>query len=184
MESMILFFLDCNPSFSVYTQIAIASADRLILPVMADDSSRRALQNAFSLIYGIKSPSSIYREYSFSTKLLGAGRTLPRIHCIVKNRLTQYMGTSSAYHSVLLSIDNDVEQVMESNPDIFSFSDIHDGIVSIRDFQTTGVVAFAEGKPFTELATGMHHIFEKDTQISKEYLNKCNEAMDNLIKKF
>lgn len=94
------------------------------------------------------------------------------------------MGTSSAYHSVLLSIDNDVEQVMESNPDIFSFSDIHDGIVSIRDFQTTGVVAFAEGKPFTELATGMHHIFEKDTQISKEYLNKCNEAMDNLIKKF
>ena len=177
-------FLDCNPSFSVYTQIAIASADQLILPVMADDSSRRALQNAFSLIYGIKSPSSIYREYSFSTKLLGAGRTLPRIHCIVKNRLTQYMGTSSAYHSVLLSIDNDVEQVMESNPDIFSFSDIHDGIVSIRDFQTTGVVAFAEGKPFTELATGMHHIFEKDTQISKEYLNKCNEAMDNLIKKF
>lgn len=176
-------FLDCNPSFSVYTQIAIASADRLILPVMADDSSRRALQNAFSLIYGIKSPSSIYREYSFSTKLLGAGRVLPQIHCIVKNRLTQYMGTSSAYHSVLLSIDNDVEQVMESNPNIFTFSNIHDGIVSIRDFQTTGVVAFAEGKPFTELTTGMHHIFEKNTQISREYLDKCNEAMESLISK-
>ena len=95
-------FLDCNPSFSIYTQIAISSADRLILPVMADDSSRRALQNAFSLIYGIKTPSSIYREYSFATKLCEAGRQLPLIHCIVKNRLTQYMGTSSAYHSVLL----------------------------------------------------------------------------------
>lgn len=177
-------FLDCNPSFSVYTQIAIASADKLILPVMADDSSRRALQNAFSLIYGIKSPSNIYREYSFSSKLLGAGRVLPQIHCIVKNRLTQYMGTSSAYYSVLLSIDKDVEKVMESNSDIFSFSDIHKGIVNIRDFQTTGVVAFAEGKPFTELTTGVHHIFDKETQISKEYLNKCNAAMNNLVDKF
>ena len=42
-------FIDCNPSFSIYTQIALSVADFLILPVMADDSSRRALQNAFSL---------------------------------------------------------------------------------------------------------------------------------------
>jgi len=39
-------FLDCNPSFSIYTQIALAAAERLVLPVMADDSSRRAVQNA------------------------------------------------------------------------------------------------------------------------------------------
>ncbi len=50
-------FLDCNPSFSMYTQIALASTDRIILPVMADDSSRRAIQNAFSLIFGLKLPS-------------------------------------------------------------------------------------------------------------------------------
>ena len=42
-------FIDCNPSFSIYTQIALSIADRLIIPVMADDPSRRALQNAFSL---------------------------------------------------------------------------------------------------------------------------------------
>lgn len=42
-------FMDCNPSFSLYTQIALATTDRIILPVMADDSSRRAIQNAFSL---------------------------------------------------------------------------------------------------------------------------------------
>lgn len=41
-------FLDANPSFSMYTQIAIASTIKVILPVMADDSSRRAIQNAFS----------------------------------------------------------------------------------------------------------------------------------------
>jgi len=34
-------FMDCNPSFSLYTQIALAATDKIILPVMADDSSRR-----------------------------------------------------------------------------------------------------------------------------------------------
>lgn len=177
-------FLDCNPSFSIYTQIAISSADRLILPVMADDSSRRALQNAFSLIYGIKMPSSIYQQYSFATKLKEANRKLPVIHCIVKNRLTQYMGTSSAYQSVLLSIDQDVREIMKSNPNIFSFSNIEDGIVDVRDFQTTGVIAFAEGKPFSRVTTGIHHIFDRETQISREYLDKCNNAIEELVEKF
>lgn len=177
-------FLDCNPSFSIYTQIAISSADRLILPVMADDSSRRALQNAFSLVYGIKMPSSIYQQYSFAAKLKEANRKLPVIHCIVKNRLTQYMGTSSAYQSVLLSIDQDVRNVMKSNPDIFSFSNLKDGIIDVRDFQTTGVIAFAEGKPFSKVTTGVHHIFDRETQISREYLDKCNDAIEELVDKF
>lgn len=59
-------FLDANPSFSMYTQIAIASTTKVILPVMADDSSRRAIQNAFSLIYGLKLPSEIYSKYAFA----------------------------------------------------------------------------------------------------------------------
>lgn len=66
-------FLDCNPSFSMYTQIALGSTDRVILPVMADDSSRRAIQNAFSLMFGLKLPSEIYAAYMFASKLTHAG---------------------------------------------------------------------------------------------------------------
>lgn len=78
-------FMDCNPSFSLYTQIALAACDRIILPVMADNSSRRAIQNAFSLIYGLKLPSEIYSAYAFATKLKAAGRPLPKVHLIAKN---------------------------------------------------------------------------------------------------
>lgn len=53
-------FIDTNPSFSIYTQIALATTDCVIQPVMADDSSRRAIQNAFSLIYGIKFLYKVY----------------------------------------------------------------------------------------------------------------------------
>ena len=61
-------FIDTNPSFSMYTQIALSAASMLVLPVMADDSSRRAIQNAFALVHGLKLPSSIYSDYSFTKK--------------------------------------------------------------------------------------------------------------------
>src|SRR5439155_1141020 len=77
-------FVDTNPSFSIYTQTALSAIDRLVLPVMADDSSRRAIQNAFSLIYGLKLPSEIYSTYAFATRLKDAGRELPEVHVIAK----------------------------------------------------------------------------------------------------
>lgn len=81
--------VDANPSFSVYTQIAIASTDSMILPVMADDSSRRAVQNAIALVQGINLPSPIFKQHNFASQLQAAGRTAPKFHLFPKNRLTQ-----------------------------------------------------------------------------------------------
>lgn len=174
-------FIDTNPSFSMYTQIAISASEMLILPVMADDSSRRAVQNAFALIHGIQLPSSMYSDYSFTRKLSDAGRDLPKVHLLPKNRLTQYMGPASAYSSVLRSIEQLVEDVLASNPDIFTFSNVADGFVDVRDFQTTGVVAFAEGRPFTRLRTGVHDIGGRETQVNRDKLNECIASVNGLV---
>jgi cellulose biosynthesis protein BcsQ len=173
-------FLDCNPSFSVYTQIALAACDRIVLPVMADDSSRRAIQNAFSLIYGLKLPSEIYAAYAFATKLKAAGRQLPKVHLIAKNRLTQYMGAASAYAAVLAAIEKDVAKLLKSNPEIFSFKTTGAGFVEIRDFQTTGVVAFAKGLPFSKLQVGKQTINGHRVQVKQEYLDNAKAAMEQL----
>lgn len=174
-------FLDCNPSFSLYTQIALAAADRIILPVMADDSSRRAIQNAFSLIYGLKLPSEIYAAYAFATKLKAAGRPLPKVHLIVKNRITQYMGAASAYAAVLSAIETDITKLLKSNPEIFGFKTIPKGFVEVRDFQTTGVVAFAKGLPFSKLNVGKQTINGHRVQVKDEYLENAKVAMDELV---
>ncbi|MGC5050107.1 ParA family protein [Micromonospora sp. DT48] len=176
-------FIDCNPSFSIYTQIALSAVDRLILPVMADDSSRRAIQNAFSLIYGLKLPSDIYATYAFATRLQNAGRTLPKVHMIAKNRLTQYMGPASAYAAVLRSITVDVQKLMASHPDIFTFDDIDNGLVNIRDFQTTGVVAFARGCPLYALNSGKLDVMGHRVSVHEDYRLNCVEAMDTLTAK-
>ncbi len=174
-------FIDCNPSFSIYTQIAISTADFLILPVMADDSSRRAIQNAFSLIYGLKLPSEIYATFAFGAKLGNAKRPLPKVHLIVKNRITQYMGSASAYAAVLKSIEYDVRGLLTANPNMFSFSNLVNGLIEVRDFQTSGVVAFARGSPFYKLPAGRLMIGGHRVQVKENYTQNCINAIDELV---
>ncbi|HCC34197.1 MAG TPA: ATPase [Ruminococcaceae bacterium] len=170
-------FIDTNPSFSIYTQIAISTADKVILPVMADDSSRRAIQNAISLIYGLKLPSEIYTKYAFAEKLKEVNRRLPKIHLIVKNRITQYMGAASAYATVLEKIGNDIIGLCTDNPHIFTFTDkeANNHIIEVRDFQTAGVVAHARACPFYCLSCGRLDILGRRVQVDKERKEKCAE---------
>lgn len=174
-------FIDANPSFSMYTQIALATADRLILPVMADDSSRRAIQNAFSLVYGLKLPSEIYTQYAFATKLAAQGRTLPQVHVIAKNRLTQYVVAASAYSAVLRSIDLDVNALMAQNPEMFTANRTRDVMVEIRDFQTAGVVSFARGCPFYKQQPGRLDVMGRRVQVKAEYLQNCVDSINGLV---
>lgn len=176
-------FIDTNPSFSMYTQIALAASDRVMLPVMADDSSRRAIQNAFSLIYGLKLPSEVYSKYTFAKKMTDADRDLPRIHLILKNRLTQYMGTASAFHAVLVGIDSDISQLLKSYPQHFNFTSVADGTADVRDFGTTGVVAFARGCPFSTMPTGKLTLSGRRVQVKPEYRNQALEAIDTVVSK-
>ena len=176
-------FFDCNPSFSLYTQIALAACNLIVLPVMADDSSRRAIQNAFSLVYGLKLPSDIYLAFAFATKLKNAGRELPKVHLIIKNRLTQYMGAASAYAAVLTAIERDVKDLLKTHPDIFNFPNIKDGFVDMRDFGTTGVVAFAKGQPMSQVKIGKQTVNGHRVQVKKEYLINSNDALNNMVSK-
>lgn len=176
-------FLDSNPSFSMYTQIALAATDKLVLPVMADDSSRRAIQNAFSLIYGLKLPSDIYTRYAFAEKLKESSRALPKVHMLLKNRITQYMGPASAYSTVLSAIDRDITGLLESHPEIFTFTSIEDGVANIRDFQTTGVVAAARGCPFYALNSGRLDILGQRVRVKEDYRLNCIDNIREVVRK-
>ena len=176
-------FLDTNPSFSMYTQIAIAATTKLMLPVMADDSSRRAIQNAFSLIFGLKLPSEVYSQYAFAEKIKMSGKILPKVHMILKNRITQYMGPASAYATVLQAIDDDINIIMETNPEIFDFSEISNGVINIRDFQTTGVVAAARGCPFYNLTSGRLDVLGRRVQVKEDYRLNCVMNIKEVVTK-
>jgi cellulose biosynthesis protein BcsQ len=174
-------FMDLNPSFSIYTQIALANSHRLILPTMADDSSRRAIQNAFSLVFGLRLPSPIYAEHNFSSRITAAHRDLPKVHLMIQNRITQYMGNASAYGAVLHEITDDLKGLLAAYPSYFTFSDIADGLIDTRDFQTTGVVAFARGCPFDRLLPGYVQVLNKRVRVNKEQLELCRDEIQEIV---
>jgi hypothetical protein len=73
-------FVDTNPSFSIYTELALAAVDRLITPVNADDSSRVATNAMLLLFHGQTPPHPVYGAWTFAAKAPQQGVPVPRIH--------------------------------------------------------------------------------------------------------
>lgn len=91
------------------------------------------------------------------------------------------MGSASAYAAVLDAIQSDIRSWLKTNPEIFSFGVIESGSVDIRDFQTTGVVAFAKGLPFSHLQAGKQSINGHRVQVKQEYLNNSISSIEQLV---
>jgi cellulose biosynthesis protein BcsQ len=176
-----MFFIDANPSFSVYTQMALATSNEMVLPVMADDSSRRAVQNVFSLVYGLRVPSPIYIQHAFATRLQAASRPLPKVRAIVKNRLTPYMAPPSTYADVLTSIETQVTALHSNQPSLFAPAKASDLFLGVGDFDTIGVVAFAKGCPFSKLQAGRVALVGRRVRVNDNLRQSCLGAIDDLV---
>lgn len=171
-------FVDMNPSFSMYTQIALAACERLVLPVTADDSSRRGIQNAMSLIYGLKLPSEVYAQHNFHSRMQDANLALPQVHLVTKNRLTQYINTAKSYAAVLSGIEEDVAAILADSPSHFTFNRVADGLLEVRDFQTAGVVAFARGTPFATMGAGTLSVAGQRVKVNAEQLDNNRRVIE------
>ncbi len=91
-----VFIIDCNPSFAIYTQLAVVAATNVVVPFTADDSSRRAIENVVALLYGIgDAHTAAYARISFARRAKEDGLALPKLHTFVSNRVTLYEGKAS-----------------------------------------------------------------------------------------
>src|SRR3546814_3375365 len=94
------------------------------------------------------------------------------------------MGAASAYEAVLAQIEKDVQGLISTNPQIFTFNNVANGFVEIRDFQTTGVVAFAKGQPFSKVQVGKQTIGRSEEHTSElQSLMRISYAVFCLKKK-
>jgi hypothetical protein len=82
---------------------------------------------------------------------------------------------------VLAEIDNDIGTLINTHPSYFTFGKPAAGTVEIRDFQTTGVVAFAKGCPISQLQSGKQDIGGHRVQVKEDYRINCLQAMDQLV---
>jgi cellulose biosynthesis protein BcsQ len=177
-------FIDCNPSFSIYTQIALCAADNVIVPFTADDSSRRGIENVFALLYGVASSElEGYAKLSFSKRANEEGVTLPKLHSFISNRATMYKGKpSSAFQAKSAPIQNVVNSVFTAYKRYFvSVRKSEDLFVEVPDYHSVAVVASSEGCPLSNLKAGHHEIDGDTVQVNQNAINKYKKAITKLI---
>ncbi|NEP33031.1 MULTISPECIES: ParA family protein [unclassified Moorena] len=187
-----LVFIDTNPSFSIYTEVAISCVEKLIVPVNADDSSRIATQAMFTLLHGTIPPHPVYSKWTFAAMAPQKRISIPKIHLIVGNRLTQYDGTAGAFAALSDATADTLFKEFQENKNRFTatsksietMQDFRDHYsIPLRDFNTSGVVAAHLGKPLSKLTQGKHRIYNRDITVVAARIKECATAVDDLLDK-
>ncbi|MDZ4056167.1 MAG: ParA family protein [Polynucleobacter sp.] len=183
-------FIDTNPSFSIYTELAVSAAQRLITPVNADDSSRVATNAMFILLHGQIPPHPIYGTWTYAAQAHKHGLTVPQIHVIVGNRLTQYEGAATAFKALSDATADTLFSAFTKHPVYFtsrktkpkSLPDFRQHYaVALRDFNTAGVVSAHLGRPLSAMEQGYYNVHGQEVKVNADRVQECVEALDELI---
>ena len=183
-------FIYTNPSFCIYTEVAISSAQRLIVPVNADDASRVATNAMFSLIFGANPPHPIYGQYTYANRADAEHIDRPIVHAIVGNRLTQYKGAAKAFEAISSATAQTLFNAYQQHAARFSpvggqianieqFKAAYS--VQLRDFNTAGVVSAHRGYPVSQLKNGYYPVYGDSIKVSKSRIKECRNAIDLLV---
>lgn len=157
-------FIDCNPSFSIYTQMALVSSDKLIIPMMADFSSLEGIKGILMLLYG-KYPSVATQNYArkvitFNRQILNSGLPLPKLFEFPFNNFTSNAGVATAFDAVREDLVTYCYQQYVADPTIFAAcvkpptSAAHweaTFVSKVKDFHTAGKVSASLGIPLYQM---------------------------------
>jgi chromosome partitioning protein len=186
-------FIDCNPSFSVYTELAMSASDRLIIPFSADGSSKRAVKAVLSLVYGVnRAAGGQVSEFSLNSARFRL--TVPQIYCYVGNRMTQANSSSaSAFRSVVNAIGDEIWNVWQARPNVFRIHPSGAGApgnrrefrtmfqAEIRDANTASVVSGALGIPISRLTAGNKVINGRNSAVNESQLQVLRPNIEALV---
>jgi hypothetical protein len=185
-------FIDCNPSFTVYTEIALSAADRLIVPFTADGSSKRAVRALLALLYGVvRRPGAQQSQFFLNSNSFRM--TVPEIYYYVGNRLTQNIGAANAFRTVVNEIGDEIFRVWQANPGRFA---IHPNgappprsrgefkrmfQAEIADANTASVVSGALGIPMHVLTAGAKNLVGKSVSVNQSQLDRLQPNIRTFV---
>jgi cellulose biosynthesis protein BcsQ len=184
------FFIDTNPSFAIYTQLAIVGGDKLLVPINADDSSIFAITGLFNLIWGTSVIHPVYGKYTFAAKAKDHGLKLPKITYLLGNRFTQKKGAAHAFKALSNEAISKMYSEFEINPDKFEPMEININNIAdfekaysieLRDFNSAGVVAANQGLPLSKMDKHSYEVYGEKIQVSKKQRDLCKNAIESLV---
>jgi chromosome partitioning protein len=186
-------FIDCNPSFSIYTELAMSASDRLIIPFSADGSSKRAVRAVLSLLFGVvRVKGQEVSEFFLNTKR--HTMSSPQIYCYIGNRLTQgNLAAAKAFKTVVNEIGNEIFEVWKKNPNFFYIHPTGQPVprsqtefrkmfqAEINDANSASVVSGGLGIPISQLAAGTKILAGKKITVNQTQVDKQKPNMRKFV---
>ena len=182
-----LFILDCNPSFAIYTQLALAAADNIIVPFTADDSSRRAVENVVALLYGKGMEDSkieTYTKINFAKRAQEEGLDIPKLHTFVSNRITHCEGKASkAFKVVSESIKETLDTLHKKHRQIYATprEKPSERFIEIPDYHSVCEIMTTTGVPLYKLQPGQNKFRGVQVKLNPEPLGHYQEALARFV---
>lgn len=182
-----LFILDCNPSFAIYTQLALVAAENVVVPFTADDSSRRAVENVVALLYGHPGGDpkiDAYARINFAKRAKSEGVDTPKLHAFANNRVTLYRGkASSAFDAVSKTIKETLDCIHANHRQVFTTpkEKPSERFVEIPDHHSACVIMTKKGIPLFKLRPGPKEIEGKRVQLNPEPLCRYRKALATFV---
>lgn len=183
-----LFIIDCNPSFAIYTQLALVAADYVVVPFTADDSSRRAIENVVALLYGGYNSNDpkmhAYARISFEKRAREEGVNVPKLHTFVHNRVTLYDGKpGKAFEAMSKAIRETMDSIHRRHRNIYANpkEKPSDNFISIPDYHSASVFMSTTGTPLYKTKPGPKEVRGERIQLNKEPLDRYTEALSKFV---
>lgn len=180
-----IFIIDCNPSFSIYTQLALVSADYVVVPFTADDSSRRAIENVVALLYGIADQKTeAYARITFAKRAKEDGLSVPKLHTFISNRVTLYEGKASkAFEAASKNIKQTMDSIHKKHRQIYANPKNvpSDNFLQIPDYHSACVVSATTGTPLHKLKAGPRIIAGERVQLNPDPLNRYKDSLTAFV---
>ena len=186
-------FFDTNPSFSVYTELAVCGATRLLVPVNADDSSRVAVKALFALLHGTHPPHPFFGNYTFAAKAMARSIDIPKLHLAIGNRFTQFKGAAAAFAAFSDATADQLYNEFVKDSTRFSAREVTPTIKEdfvaayfgeLRDFNTAGVVAAHHGTPLSKMKQDYYPVHgDPDVKVNRSQIKLGLEAVDSVVDK-
>jgi cellulose biosynthesis protein BcsQ len=180
-EDSVRVLIDCNPSFSAYTELSMMAADRLIVPCSSDGSSARAIDNVGALLYGVGTDSK-YQEASFKSRAEKFEMPLPQIHSVLLNRSTWYSDKASkAFGAMFKEIKRRTNKLFQADKKRFVFDGKKFWFHEIPDSHSVAIVCSHLGKPLYDVSPGKVMVHDANVQVNSEPLNRYKKAVAEFL---
>jgi len=178
----VTFFIDCNPSLSNYTELALLAANRLIIPCTADAASIRGIKNLVKLIYNISlNGVSLTDDFlDFHQEATSSRFTLPKLHLFIQNRSrTLDKEATTAYKAHSAEIERLTAELKDNHSEIFT--DETQLVCHVKDGNTLAAIINHEGCPLQNLKSTKYTIYGNETQANQSQIDALQKDVMNVV---